>query len=239
MRLDKCITSGGEWTRTQAKQMIRSGRVLVDGTPVVRPETGVEPQKQEILIDGRRLLWRRRHLLMVNKPAGILTATEDKRDRTVMDLLPERYQKLGLFPAGRLDKDAEGFVLMTDDGDLAHQLMSPKRHVDKVYYVRVAGALVKTDAEAFRTGVVIDGGYLCAPADMEIIHSGTESEARVILREGKFHQLKRMFQARNKCVIYLKREAIGGVQMDFSLEPGGFRELTEAEEAVLEGQIER
>ena len=233
MRLDKCLASGGEWSRTEVKSMIRAGRIKVKGMASVKPESAVDPEQDEIFVDGKQFSFRENYCLMVYKPAGVVTATEDKRDRTVLSLLPQKYQKLGLFPAGRLDKDAEGFVLMTSDGELAHGLMSPRRHVDKVYYVRVEGELGQEDIKAFEDGITIDGGILCAPAEMEIISSGAESEARVTLREGRFHQLKRMFLARNRCVIYLKRESIGGVHLDASLEPSGFRELTNEEENVL------
>lgn len=233
MRLDKCLASGGEWSRTEVKSMIRAGRVSVSGKASLKPETAVDPEKDEIYVDGKLISYRENYCLMVYKPAGVVTATEDKRDRTVLSLLPQKYQKLGLFPAGRLDKDAEGFVLMTSDGELAHGLMSPRRHVDKIYYVRVDGELYEEDVKAFKDGVVIDGGILCAPAELEIITSGHISEARVTLREGRFHQLKRMFIARNRCVIYLKRESIGGVQLDQSLEPSGFRMLTDEEEKRL------
>ncbi len=233
MRLDKCLTSGGQWSRSQIKNMIRAGRITVDGQCAVRPEMQVKPEEQEICVDGQVYSFSDSYCLMVYKPAGVLTATEDKRDKTVLDLLPERFQKLGLFPAGRLDKDAEGFVLMTNDGALAHGLMSPKRHVDKIYYVKVQGELCTEDAKAFKNGLTIDGGVLCAPAELDIISSGEISEARVTLREGKFHQIKRMFSARGQCVIYLKRESIAGVELDKTLEPCGFRELTSDEEGRL------
>jgi len=233
MRLDKCLTASGEWSRSQIKAMIRAGRITVDGKPAVKPEFAVDPEKNRILIDGEEFSYRDNYYVMVYKPAGVLTATEDKRDKTVLSLLPENFQKLGLFPAGRLDKDAEGFVLLTSDGALAHGLMSPKKHVDKIYYVKVQGKLDEEDIEAFNDGITIDGDILCAPAVLDIISSGEISQARVTLREGRFHQLKRMFMARNKCVIYLKRESIGGVHLDFSLEPSGFRELTQAEENTL------
>ena len=233
MRLDKCLSAGGEWSRSQIKAMVRAGRITVDGKAAVKPEMQVEPDEQKICVDGSEYLYKESYCVMINKPAGVLTATQDKRDKTVVSLLSEKYQKLGLFPAGRLDKDAEGFVLLTNDGELAHSLMSPKKNVDKVYYVRVQGELNEDDVKAFEKGITIDGDILCAPAEMVIVSSGAESQARVTLREGRFHQLKRMFIARNKCVNYLKRESIGGVKLDFSLEPGDFRELTKDEETQL------
>lgn len=233
MRLDKCLTAGGQWSRSQIKIMIRAGRITVDGKSALRPEMQVDPDRQEICVDGESISYSNSYCVMVYKPAGVLTATEDKRDKTVLDLLPERFQKLGLFPAGRLDKDSEGFVLMTNDGALAHGLMSPKRHVDKIYYVKVQGKLSSADVDAFKNGLEIDGGDICAPAELDIINSGEISEARVTLREGKFHQIKRMFSARGQCVIYLKRESIAGVELDKTLEPCGFRELTPDEEKRL------
>lgn len=233
MRLDKFLVSTGEFTRTTAKAAIRAGRLSVNGMIASKPEFKVDPQMSEIHLDGIQLVYQRFFYLMLNKPAGYLSATEDRRDATVLDLLPQKYRKIGLFPAGRLDKDAEGFLLLTNDGDLAHGLMSPRRHVKKIYEATVDTPLDTSDIDAFRSGVVIDGDYTCMPAELEILQGYEEKLGRVTVMEGRFHQVKKMFLARNKCVIYLKRISIGNVKLDFSLQTGEFRELNNMEISQL------
>lgn len=233
MRLDKILVSTGEYTRTTAKAAIRAGRVFIDGTVAKSADHKIDVEASCIVVDGEEILFRNFYYIMLNKPAGYLSATEDRRDATVLDLLPPKYKKIGLFPAGRLDKDAEGFLLLTNDGVLAHELMSPRHHVEKVYEVTVDGELDDEDIERFENGVIIDGDYTCMPAKLEILQSGETSLAHVTVMEGRFHQVKKMFLARNKCVIYLKRIFIGGIKLDFSLQIGDFRELTDDEIACL------
>lgn len=234
-RLDRLLSASGKYTRSEAKELIKKGKVLVDGACVTQAETKCE-ENAEILVAGEPLMFREYHYVMLNKPAGVLSATEDRRDAVALELLSAQYRALKLFPAGRLDKDAEGFLLLTNDGQLAHGLMSPKRHVDKCYYVRVDGSLNEEDCAAFAQGVVIDGDYQTMPAKLEIITSGAESEARVTVQEGKFHQVKKMFLARGKRVLYLKRMSIAGVELDAGLAPGEYRALTEEEEQILKEQ---
>lgn len=233
MRLDKFLVSTGEYTRTTAKAAIRAGRVFIDGAIAKFADQKIDTTVNSIAVDGEEIIFRNFYYIMLNKPAGYLSATEDCRDATVLDLLPQKYKKIGLFPAGRLDKDAEGFLLLTNDGVLAHQLMLPRHHVEKIYEVTVDGKLNNDDIEAFKNGVVIDGDYKCMPAKLEILQSGETSLAHVTVMEGRFHQVKKMFLARNKCVIYLKRIFIGGVKLDFSLQIGDFRELCDDEIACL------
>ena len=233
-RLDKIIASGGRWSRREVKLLVRQGRVLVDGVPARSAEDKADPETAEIVVDGEPLAWRRHTWLMMNKPAGVLSATEDGRGKTVLDLLPEELRRRELFPVGRLDKDTEGLLLLTNEGGLAHDLLSPKKHVDKVYYARTAGELEEADCRAFAAGMVLGDGLECLPAGLEILSAGAGgSEALVTLREGKFHQVKRMLAARGKPVLYLKRMKMGNLTLDPALEPGGYRFLTEEEVALL------
>ena len=177
------------------------------------------------MVNGERLIWRQHTWVMLNKPAGYLSATEDGRGTTVLDLLPQELQRQGLFPVGRLDKDTEGLLLLTNEGGLAHDLLSPRHHVDKVYYARVDGQLTEEDCKAFEAGMSLDDGLVCQPAGLEILTAGEVSEAHVTLREGKFHQVKRMLASRGAPVEYLKRLSVGGLELDPNLEIGEYREL--------------
>lgn len=233
-RLDKIIASTGRWSRREVKNLIRQGRVLVDGVPPRSGEEKADPESAEIMVNGETITYRRYTWVMLNKPAGYLSATEDGRGKTVLDLLPPELQKQKLFPVGRLDKDTEGLLLLTNQGDLAHDLLSPRHHVDKVYYTRVAGRLTQEDCDAFAAGMTLDDGLVCLPAGLEILSAGAESEARVTLREGKFHQIKRMLAQRGKPVVYLERIAMGNLPLDPALERGKFRFLTAKEVELLQ-----
>ncbi len=232
-RLDKLLASTGRWSRSEVKRMVREGRVLADGRIAVSSEEKYDAGAVTFCVNGETIALRNHVYVMLHKPAGVLSATEDGKGKTVLDLLPEPYRKRGLFPVGRLDKDTEGLLLLTDDGQLAHELLSPKKHVDKRYYARVDGRLDDADRAAFETGMTLGDGLVCLPAGLEIISSGAESEAFVTLREGKFHQIKRMFAARGKPVLYLKRLAMGTLRLDESLPCGAWRELTAEEEKKL------
>ena len=234
-RLDKVIASTGKFSRREVKLLVRQGRVLVDGFPARSAEDKVDPEQAEIVVNGEALTYRRYTWVMLNKPAGYLSATEDGRGATVLDLLPEELQKQGLFPVGRLDKDTEGLLLLTNEGGLAHDLLSPRHHVDKVYYARVEGQLEKADCEAFAAGMTLGDGLECMPAGLEILSPG---EALVTLQEGKFHQVKRMLAACGKPVTYLKRLSMGPLELDEGLKPGEFRHLTEAEVTMLQNRTQ-
>ena len=237
-RIDKLIASMGRWSRREVKTLVREGRVLVDGRVVSSAEEKYDPENARITIDGEELCYRRHTYIMLHKPAGLLSATEDSRKETVLDLLPAEYRRRGLFPVGRLDRDTEGLLLLTDDGALAHELLSPRKHVDKVYFVRVEGRLDESDRAAFAAGVTLADGLVCQSAGLEILPDGAGSEAFMTLREGKFHQVKRMCASRGKPVTYLKRLSMGPLKLDDSLQPGQWRELTpEEERALLSGQI--
>lgn len=229
-RLDKIISATGKKSRREVREMVRQGRVLVDGKPAPAADMKVDPQTAVILLDGEPLGYEKFTYVMLHKPAGVLTATEDRRQETVLDLLPPELRRRALSPVGRLDKDTEGLLLLTNDGQLAHRLLSPKSHVDKVYYARVDGALEPGDIAAFAAGMTLGDGLECLPAGLEIL---SPTEALVTLREGKFHQVKRMLAARGKPVLYLKRLSMGRLRLDPALAPGAWRMLTEEECSAL------
>lgn len=229
-RLDKIISATGKKSRREVREMVRQGRVLVDGKPAPAADMKVDPQTAVILLDGEPLGYEKFTYVMLHKPAGVLTATEDRRQETVLDLLPPELRRRALSPVGRLDKDTEGLLLLTNDGQLAHRLLSPKSHVDKVYYARVDGALEPGDIAAFAAGMTLGDGLECLPAGLEIL---SPAEALVTLREGKFHQVKRMLAARGKPVLYLKRLSMGRLRLDPALAPGAWRMLTEEERSAL------
>lgn len=232
-RLDKIIASMGRYSRREVKQLVREGSVLVDGRIAHSAEDKYDPEAVKITVAGEALAYRRFTYLMLHKPAGVLSATEDGRGETVLDLLPKEYRKMGLFPVGRLDKDTEGLLLLTNDGETAHELLMPKKHVDKVYYTRVSGRLTQKDCDAFAAGMVLDDGLVCQEAGLEILSAGEESEALVTLHEGKFHQIKRMLAYRGKPVLYLKRLRMGPLVLDESLDAGAYRLLTQQEIAQI------
>lgn len=229
-RLDKIISATGKKSRREVREMVRQGRVLVDGKPAPAADMKVDLQTAVILLDGEPLGYEKFTYVMLHKPAGVLTATEDRRQETVLDLLPPELRRRALSPVGRLDKDTEGLLLLTNDGQLAHRLLSPKSHVDKVYYARVDGALEPGDIAAFAAGMTLGDGLECLPAGLEIL---SPTEALVTLREGKFHQVKRMLAARGKPVLYLKRLSMGRLRLDPALAPGAWRMLTEEERSAL------
>ncbi len=225
-RLDKIVSATGKKSRREVKLLVKQGRILVDGVPAAAADMKVDPEASEILLDGENIGYQRFTYIMLHKPAGVLSAVEDRRQKTVLDLLPEELQKRGLSPVGRLDKDTEGLLLLTNDGELTHHLLSPRHHVDKVYYARVEGELEQADCEAFAAGMTLGDGLECMPAGLKIL---SPDEALVTLQEGKFHQVKRMLAARGKPVVYLKRLSMGPLQLDEVLQPGEFRHLTEEE----------
>ena len=232
-RLDKILASTGRWSRREVKLLVRQGRVLADGRPAASPEEKYDPAVTALTVDGEDIGYRDVTWLMMNKPGGVLSATEDGQGTTVLDLLSPELRRIGLFPVGRLDKDTEGLLLLTNDGDLAHYLLSPRHHVDKVYFVRVAGRLTAADQAAFREGMILGDGLHCMPAELEILTAGENSEAHVTLREGKFHQVKRMLAALGKPVLYLKRVEMGKLPLDIKLASGDYRFLTEEELELL------
>ena len=232
MRLDKLLADMNLGTRKDLKQEIRRGDVLVNGAPVKDPGFSVDGS-EEILWKGKRVRYAAYEYYLLNKPAGVISASEDPKQETVLDLLGADRRR-DLFPVGRLDKDTVGLLLITNDGDLAHRLLSPKKHVDKTYYALVAGRVTQEDVDAFREGFDVDESLHTLPARLEIL-SVTEknSEVHVTIREGKFHQIKRMFSARGMEVLYLKRLTMGPLTLDPDLPEGSFRPLTEEELEAL------
>lgn len=231
MRLDKYLAEMGCGTRSEVKKQIRKSAVTVNGETVRDVDFKVDETKDVVCVNGQQISYVSMEYYMLNKPAGVVSATEDKRDQTVIDLIADKKRK-DLFPVGRLDKDTEGLLLITNDGKLAHDLLSPKKHVDKTYYARIKGKVTDEDVKIFANRVNIgtdEEKEWTLPARLEILKSGEESEVRLTIREGKFHQVKRMFQAVGKEVTYLKRESMGSLHLDESLKKGAYRLLTEDE----------
>ena len=230
MRLDKMLADQGVASRKELREIIRSGRVCVDGATETHPERKLDPTLAAVTLDGERVGYRRFHYYMLDKPVGVVTATEDRRQRTVLDLLPAELRRLGLFPVGRLDKDTSGLLLLTDDGDFAHRVISPKSCVKKRYYAEVGGEADEQDALAFSRGIVLGDGTRCLPAELELLGGG---RCLVTVMEGKYHQVRRMLASRGKPVLALRRLSVGGLRLEESLGPGGFRELSEQDLCTL------
>ena len=226
MRLDKFLADMGIATRKELKQIIKSGRVCVNGAAVTQPEMKLDAETSAVTLDGRALSYTRYHYYMMDKPAGILSVTEDKKQETVLSLVTPEMRRMGLFPVGRLDKDTSGLLLLTDDGDFAHRVISPKSGVQKLYYARVDGKLDDADIAAFAEGIVLKDGTECLPAKLELTG---ENECLVTVMEGKYHQVRRMLASRGAPVIELRRLSIGALKLDESLGAGGFRELDQTE----------
>ena len=226
-RLDKILAGTGRWSRKEDKELVNHGRGTAGGAPAKSPEEKYERQGLDLRVDGEPVGTGAFYYLMLHKPSGLLSATEDPKQPTVLDLLPDHLKRVGLFPVGRLDKDTEGLLLLTNDGPLGHRLLSPKKHVDKIYFVRVDGVLGPDDARAFQSGMVLGDGLRCLPAELRVLedpHTGL-----VTLREGKSHQVKRMLACRGKPVISLKRLSMGALELDPALAKGAWRPLTEEE----------
>ena len=229
-RLDKFLCDSGAGTRSQVKPIIKSGRVTVDGIPARDPAMKVDPQKQTVCLDGAPLCGKRRVVAMLNKPAGYVTATEDKSEKTVMELLPPELLQQDVKPVGRLDKATEGLLLFTNDGDLLHRLISPSKEVPKVYYARHEGQASEEDVEAFRQGLTLRDGTVCRSAVLEPLGPG---ESLITVCEGKYHQVRRMMASRSMTVSYLERRREGPLELG-DLPRGMSRELTVEETALLD-----
>ena len=225
MRLDKYLCETGFGTRSQVKDLLKKGQVMVNGEVVKKPELKINETTDQILCQGEKASYQKNIYLMLHKPAGVVSATEDNREKTVLDLVRPEDRKNGLFPVGRLDKDTEGLLLLTDDGELAHRLLSPKKHVDKTYYAKIDGQVTEEHVKQFREGLDIGDEKKTLPAVLTILLSGPVSEIEVTIHEGRFHQIKRMFEAVGCKVTYLKRLSMGSLVLDETLPP----------EAELEG----
>lgn len=233
-RLDKVLANLGYGTRKEVKALVKSKEVEVDGKVAKDSGMSVDPEKSVIKVSGEEINYRKYIYVMMNKPDGVVSATFDNYDETVIDLLDEEFQVFNPFPVGRLDKDTVGLLLITNDGELNHRLIAPKWHVDKVYHAEIDKPVDEDDVKAFEKGIVLDDEYKCLPAKLEIISSSNDgSEVRVTIQEGKFHQVKRMFESRGKKVVYLKRISFGPIPLDESLEEGEYRELSTEEVEIL------
>ncbi len=229
-RVDKILSNLGYGSRKEIKAMVKKGMVTIDGEVIKDSGLQIDPLESSIIVNGEEVFYRKYIYLMMNKPESVVSATFDKYDETVVDLLHPDHRVFDPFPVGRLDKDTVGLLLLTNDGELNHRLISPKWHVDKVYYAHINSLVDEGDIEAFKKGVVLEDGYKCLPGALTILEaSPEESKIELTIQEGKFHQVKRMFEARNKKVTYLKRISFGGLTLDEDLEEGEYRELTEEE----------
>ena len=228
-RLDKLLANTGRWSRREVKELVRRGQVRVDGVIAASAEQKITPAAA-VTVSGEPVALGSCTYLLLHKPAGVLTATEDRRQPTVLDLLPAEYRRIGVAPVGRLDKDTTGLLLLTDDGELAHRLLSPKYHVDKRYLARVDGPLSQADVDAFASGITLSDGTECLPAGLELL---PENRCIVTLRQGKFHQVKRMLASRGAPVVTLHRLSMGTLSLPEALLPGQWRLLTEEETAAL------
>lgn len=236
MRLDKYLADCGAGTRSEIKKIIKSGGVQVLGVEKPKADLQIDPETAGVILWGKKLVYRKFIYLMMNKPQGYISATWDKKLPTVLDLVPEEYQHFEPFPVGRLDIDTEGLCLITNDGQLAHRLLSPVSHIPKIYTAQINMPATKEDIEAFKKGITLDDGYLCKPALLEMMDDATS--VRVTITEGKFHQVKRMFEACGKKVLYLKRIAMNQLLLDENLELGEVRELTNEEILLLDTKKE-
>lgn len=226
IRLDKFVSNLGKGSRKEVKNSVRKGLISVNGHVVNSPEIIIDPEKDRVFFCGEKLFYDGKVYIMMNKPKGFVSANSDENEPTVMELLGEEINKKDLFVVGRLDKDTEGFLLLTNDGEFAHNILSPKKHVPKTYFAIVDGLVTDDDKYAFENGIILGDGYKCLSANLEILKSDLYSEIKLTINEGKFHQVKRMFVAVNKKVKYLKRIKIGGLKLDSSLELGKYKKLS-------------
>jgi 16S rRNA pseudouridine516 synthase len=229
LRIDKLLANLGYGSRKEVKQLLKGGSVKVDDIIVKDAKQHVDPNNQTVTLNGEVIEYKEYIYLMMNKPPGVISATEDHHDETVIDLLELEDQIYEPFPVGRLDKDTEGLLLITNDGQLAHRLLSPKKHVPKTYFAVIDREVTEEDITAFAKGVMLDDGYVTKPGELKILKSGIRSDIELTITEGKFHQVKRMFEAVGKRVVYLQRISMGPLKLDETLELGEYRELTDEE----------
>ena len=233
-RIDKVLSNLGYGSRSELKKICKNGLVKVNGKVINNPGVQVDVENDEIIFDGEKVTYKEFIYLMLNKPDGYISATFDKRDPIVLDLIDKEDLVFEPFPVGRLDKDTEGLLVLTNDGQLAHRVLSPKKHVPKTYYAKIEGVVTEDDIKAFAKGVTLDDGYETMPAELIILKSDEISEIELTIHEGKFHQVKRMFESVDKKVIYLKRLSMGKLQLDKNLALGEYRELTDEEIKMIE-----
>lgn len=234
MRVDKLLSNVGVASRAELKKYCKQGLISVNGKVINNPGVQVDSENDDVRFNGEKIVYREFVYIMLNKPDGYISATFDKYDPIVLDLIDQSYLVFEPFPVGRLDKDTEGLLVLTNDGQLAHRVLSPKKHVPKTYYAKIQGKVTEEDIFAFETGVILDDGYETMPSQLKILKSDDMSEIELTIHEGKFHQVKRMFESVDKKVVYLKRLSMGKLKLDESLGLGEYRELTEEEVKLIE-----
>ncbi|WP_419726124.1 pseudouridine synthase [Terrisporobacter petrolearius] len=234
LRIDKILSNVGYGSRAEIKVYCKKGLVKVNDKVISNPGTQVDTDTDKIEFNNEVVRYREFVYIMMNKPDGYLSATFDKRDSIVLDLIDSSYLAFEPFPVGRLDKDTEGLLVLTNDGKLAHRVLSPKKHVPKTYYAKIDGVVTEKDVKAFEEGVTLDDGYETMPSQLKILESGETSEIELTIHEGKFHQVKRMFESVGKKVVYLKRLSMGKLKLDETLSLGEYRELTNEEVKLIE-----
>lgn len=235
-RLDKIIASQGQYSRSEVKKLIKGGRITVDGTVPKSSDLKFDPTTVKIEIDGELLCYKKHIYIMLNKPQGVISASNDKTQKTVVDLVPKELFREGLFPAGRLDGDTTGFVLITDDGDFAHRILSPKNHIMKTYQATLRDALTQEDIVRFRQGLTLGDGTDCLEAHVRVLEKGEKNIAEIKICEGKYHQVKRMFASLGNKVLELRRVKMGGLELDETLSEGECREITDEELKMITEQ---
>ncbi|MFR7489398.1 MAG: pseudouridine synthase [Romboutsia timonensis] len=234
MRVDKLLSNVGVASRAELKKYCKQSLISVNGKVINNPGVQVDSESDDIRFNGEKIVYREFVYIMLNKPDGYISATFDKYDPIVLDLIDQSYLVFEPFPVGRLDKDTEGLLVLTNDGQLAHRVLSPKKHVPKTYYAKIQGKVTEEDILAFEKGVILDDGYETMPSQLKILKSDDMSEIELTIHEGKFHQVKRMFESVGKKVVYLKRLSMGKLKLDESLGLGEYRELTEEEVKLIE-----
>lgn len=236
-RVDKILGNMGHGSRKELKQLIKKGNLMVNGRPIKDSGFKVDPYSDNIVYNGENIIYRKFIYIMMNKAAGLVSSTDDPLSETVIDVLEDEYKIFNPFPIGRLDKDTEGLLILSNDGQLAHNLLSPKKHVEKTYYARISGKVEEKHREDFKEGIVLDDGYKTLEAKLHILKSDDISEVNLTIQEGKYHQVKRMFESLNMKVIYLKRLSMGTLELDESLLIGEYRELKESELNILKSLV--
>ena len=234
MRVDKLLSNVGVASRAELKKYCKQGLISVNGKVINNPGVQVDSENDDVRFNGEKIVYREFVYIMLNKPDGYISATYDKYDPIVLDLIDQSYLVFEPFPVGRLDKDTEGLLVLTNDGQLAHRVLSPKKHVPKTYYAKIQGKVTEEDILAFEKGVILDDGHETMPSQLKILKSDDMSEIELTIHEGKFHQVKRMFESVGKKVVYLKRLSMGKLKLDESLKLGEYRELTEEEVKLIE-----
>lgn len=231
-RIDKILVSQGIGSRREVQKRIKSGEVTVNGEIIRKPEFKANAENDKIAVLGKVLNYSEHIYIMMNKPAGVVSASQDNHDKTVIDILPDEYKRKGLFPAGRLDKDTEGLLIITDDGDFAHRMLSPKKHVDKQYIAQLDGEITEKTIQNFKQGIIFADGTKCLPAKLEI-YNNDKKAGLVTICEGKFHQVKKMFISCGLNVVHLQRISIGGLYLDGNLPIGGCKLLTNLDKKLI------